>query len=36
MNSSLKSKSLKEIDVFDKISFELFHTDSGSSNSEEI
>ena len=35
MNSSLKSKSLKEIDVYDQISFEEFHTDSGSSNSEE-
>ena len=34
-NSSLKSKSLKEIDVFDQISFEEFHTDSGSSDSEE-
>ena len=35
MNSSLKSKSLKEIDVYDQISFEEFHTDLGSSNSEE-
>ena len=35
INSSLKSKSLKEIDVYDQISFEEFHTDSGSSNSEE-
>ena len=35
MNSCLKSKSMKEIDVYDKISFEEFHTDSGSSNSEE-
>ena len=35
MNSSLKSKSLKEIDVYDQISFEEFHTDSGSSSSEE-
>ena len=35
MNSSLKSKSLKEIDVYDQISFEEFHTDSGSSNFEE-
>ena len=35
MNSSLKSKSLKEIDVYDQICFEEFHTDSGSSNSEE-
>ena len=35
MNSSFKSKSLKEIDVYDHISFEDFHTDSGSSNSEE-
>ena len=35
MNSSLKSKSLKEIDVYDQISFEEFHTDSGSSNSKE-
>ena len=35
MNSSLKSKSIKEIDVYDQISFEEFHTDSGSSNSEE-
>ena len=35
MNSSLKNNSLKEIDVYDQISFEEFHTDSGSSNSEE-
>ena len=35
MNSSFKSKSLKEIDVYDQISFEEFHTDSGSSNFEE-
>ena len=35
INSSLKSKSLKEIDVYDQISFEEFHTDSGSFNSEE-
>ena len=35
MNSSLNSKSFKEIDVFNKISFEEFHTDSRSSNSEE-
>ena len=35
MNSSLESKSLKEIDVYDQICFEEFHTDSGSSNSEE-
>ena len=35
MNSSLKSKSLKEIDAYDQISFEEFHADSGSSNSEE-
>ena len=34
MNSSLKSKSYKEIDVYDEISFKEFHTDSGSSNSE--
>ena len=34
MNSSLKSKSLKEIDVYDQISLEEFHTDSGSSYSE--
>ena len=35
MNSSWKSKSLKEINVYDQISLEEFHTDSGSSNSEE-
>ena len=34
MNSSLKSKSFKEIDVFDQISLEEFHTDSGNSNFE--
>ena len=35
MNSSLKSKSFKNIEVYDQISSEEFHTDSGSSNSEE-
>ena len=35
MNSSLKSKSFKEIDAYDQISFEEFNTDSSSSNSEE-
>ena len=34
-NCILKSKSFKEIDVFDHIIFEEFHTDSGSFNSEE-
>ena len=34
INSSLKSKSFKEIDVFDQISLEKFHTDSGNFNSE--
>ena len=35
INCSLKIKNFKEIDVFDQICSEEFHTDSGSSNSEE-
>ena len=35
MNSILKNKSFKEIDVFGLISFEEFHTDWDSLNSED-